>query len=171
MTIFAYGVTGTGKTYTMRGGKSLAERGVIPRLLSSTYRRCRKIEKDTAGKTSVEITLSYYEIYNDKVFDLLEVPEKRTSTGLHLRDNGGKTVLVGLTERSCESLREFEKIYDQANVNRSTSATKLNAHSSRSHAVLCFKVSMITGDQVRVSTASGTHVFIPAQTSTQHSVV
>ncbi|KAL8925180.1 MAG: hypothetical protein Q9208_003685 [Pyrenodesmia sp. 3 TL-2023] len=154
VTIFAYGVTGTGKTHTMRGGKTLADRGIIPRLLSSTYRRCRKMEKDSAGNTSVGITLSYYEIYNDKVFDLLEAPEKRTATGLHLRDNGGKTVVVGLTERSCESLKEFEKIYDQANVNRSTSATKLNAHSSRSHAILCFKVTMTTGDEVRVSTAS-----------------
>ncbi|KAL8944814.1 MAG: hypothetical protein Q9216_000236 [Gyalolechia sp. 2 TL-2023] len=154
VTIFAYGVTGTGKTFTMRGGKSLSDRGIIPRLLSSTYRRCRKIEKDSAGTTAVGITLSYYEIYNDKVFDLLEAPEKRTPTGLHLRDNGGKTVVVGLTERSCESLKEFEKIYDQANVNRSTSATKLNAHSSRSHAILCFKVTLTTGDEVRVSTAS-----------------
>ena len=157
MTLFAYGVTGTGKTYTMRGGKSLADRGIIPRLLSSTYRRCRKIEKDSAGKTSVGITLSYYEIYNDKVFDLLEAPEKRTLSGLHLRDNGGKTVVVGLTERPCESLKEFGKLYDQANINRSTSATKLNAHSSRSHAILGFKVSVTTGDEVRVSTASGTN--------------
>ncbi|KAL8738912.1 MAG: hypothetical protein Q9181_000364 [Wetmoreana brouardii] len=154
VTIFAYGVTGTGKTYTMRGGKSLADRGIIPRLLSSTYRRCRKIEKDSAGKTSVGITLSYYEIYNDKVFDLLEAPEKRTATGLQLRDNSGKTVVAGLTERPCESLKEFEKLYDQANVNRSTSATKLNAYSSRSHAILCFKVTVITGDEVRVSAAS-----------------
>ncbi|KAL9023534.1 MAG: hypothetical protein Q9196_007144 [Gyalolechia fulgens] len=148
----------TGKTFTMRGGKSLADRGIIPRLLSSTYRRCRKIEKDSAGKVAVGITLSYYEIYNDKVFDLLEAPEKRTPTGLHLRDNGGKTLVVGLTERPCESLKDFENIYDQANVNRSTSATKLNAHSSRSHAVLCFKVTMTTGDEVRVSTASGTQL-------------
>ncbi|KAL8912263.1 MAG: hypothetical protein Q9171_002718 [Xanthocarpia ochracea] len=154
VTIFAYGVTGTGKTHTMRGGKSLADRGIIPRLLSSTYRRCRKIEKDSAGKTSLGITLSYYEIYNDKVFDLLEPPEKRTMSGLHLRDNGGKTVVVGLTERPCESLKQFEKMYDEANINRSTSATKLNAHSSRSHAILCFKITMTTGDEIRVSTAS-----------------
>ena len=109
----------------MRGGKSLADRGIIPRLLSSTYRRCRKLEKDSRGQTSVDITLSYYEIYNDKVFDLLEPPEKRTVAGLPLRDNGGKTVVVGLTKRPCESLKEFEKLYDQANVNRSTSATKV----------------------------------------------
>ncbi|KAI4165065.1 MAG: hypothetical protein LQ342_001342 [Letrouitia transgressa] len=138
----------------MRGGKSLADRGVIPRLLSSTYRRSRKLEKDSAGKSSVDITMSYYEIYNDKIFDLLEAPEKRPFAGLQLRDHGGKTVVVGLTERPCESLKEFEKLYDQANINRSTSATKLNAHSSRSHAILRLNVKITTGDQVRVSTAS-----------------
>ncbi|KAI4153939.1 MAG: hypothetical protein LQ340_001994 [Diploschistes diacapsis] len=154
VTLFAYGVTGTGKTHTMRGGKLLADRGVIPRLLSGIYRRSRKVEKDSKGETQVEVAMSYYEIYNDKVFDLFEPPEKRTLTGLPLRDNGGKTVVVGLTERPCESLREFEKLYDQANVNRSTSATKLNAHSSRSHAILCVKLSVTTGDQTRISTAS-----------------
>ena len=154
VTLFAYGVTGTGKTHTMRGGKSLADRGVIPRLLSGIYRRCRKIEKDSKENTTVEVSMSYYEIYNDKVFDLFESPEKRTPTGLALRDNGGKTVVVGLTERPVGSLKEFEKLYDQANVNRSTSATKLNAHSSRSHAILCVKLTVTAGETVRVSTAS-----------------
>ena len=138
----------------MRGGKSLAERGVIPRLLSGIYRKSRKLDKDSAGETKVEIRLSYYEIYNDKVFDLLEAPEKRTMAGLPLRDSGGKTVVVGLTERPCESLKEFEKLYDQANINRSTSATKLNAHSSRSHAILRISLAVTTGEEVRISTAS-----------------
>ncbi|KAH0185751.1 kinesin-domain-containing protein, partial [Aureobasidium melanogenum] len=154
VTIFAYGVTGTGKTHTMRGGKLLADRGVIPRLLSSIYRRSRKIEKDTEGDTKVDVAMSYYEIYNDRVYDLFEAPEKRTPAGLPIRDNNGKTVVVGLTERPCTSLKDFESLYDQANVNRSTSATKLNAHSSRSHAVLCVKVTQVTGNEVRVSTAS-----------------
>ncbi|KAI9787035.1 MAG: hypothetical protein M1835_002881 [Candelina submexicana] len=151
VTLFAYGVTGTGKTHTMRGGKSLTERGVIPRLLSGIYRRSRKIEKDSQGKNTVEVSMSYYEIYNDRVFDLFEAPEKRTATGLQLRDNGGKTVVVGLTERPCSSLKEFEQSYDYANVNRSTSATKLNAHSSRSHAVLCVRVSITTSAKKEVS--------------------
>ena len=154
VTIFAYGVTGTGKTHTMRGGKTLAERGVIPRLLSGIYRKSRKLARDSEGKTKVELTLSYYEIYNDKVFDLLEAPEKRMLAGLLLRDSGGKTVVVGLTERPCESLKEFEKLYDEANVNRSTSATKLNAHSSRSHAILKITIAVTTGDETRISTAS-----------------
>ena len=110
----------------MRGGKTLADRGVIPRLLSGIYRKARKISKDSAGKTTVEIYLSYYEIYNDKVFDLFEAPDRRTMAGLPLRDNGGKTVVVGLTERPCESLKDFERLYDQANINRSTSATKVS---------------------------------------------
>ena len=127
MTVFAYGSTGTGKTHTMRGGKSLADRGVIPRLLSSAYRKARKLMKDSEGATSVDISLSYYEIYNDKVFDLFEAPQNRSSAGLPLRECGGKTVVVGLTERPCESLKEFEKLYDEANVNRSTSATKASS--------------------------------------------
>ncbi|OQD74566.1 hypothetical protein PENDEC_c010G05466 [Penicillium decumbens] len=154
VTIFAYGVTGTGKTHTMRGGKSLADRGVIPRLLSGIYRRSRKIEKDSNGETTVQVSLSYYEIYNDKVYDLFEPPEKRTLAGLPLRDNGGKTVVCGLSEKPCTSLKEFERLYDQANTNRSTSATKLNAHSSRSHAILGVKVTVTSPDSTRVSTAS-----------------
>ncbi|KAF2101715.1 kinesin family protein-like protein [Rhizodiscina lignyota] len=154
VTLFAYGVTGTGKTHTMRGGKSLADRGVIPRLLSAIYRRARKIEKDSGGDKQVEVAMSYYEIYNDRVFDLFEPPEKRTPAGLPIRDNGGKTVVVGLTERPCTTLKEFEYLYDQANVNRSTSATKLNAHSSRSHAILCVKLTQISDSHTLVSTAS-----------------
>ena len=138
----------------MRGGKTLAERGVIPRLLSGIYRRSRKLGKDSKGQTEVEITLSYYKIYNDKVFDLLEPPEKRTMAGLPLRDSNGKTVVVGLTERSCDNLRDFEKLYDQANINRSTSATKLNSHSSRSHAILRIGLAVTTGDETRISTVS-----------------
>ncbi|GAM85598.1 hypothetical protein ANO11243_036050 [Dothideomycetidae sp. 11243] len=154
VTLFAYGVTGTGKTHTMRGGKSLQERGVIPRLLSNIYRRARKIEKDSAGETTVDVSMSYYEIYCDRVYDLFESPDKRTPAGLPIRDNGGKTVVVGLTERPCGALKDFEALYDQANINRSTSATKLNAHSSRSHAILSVKLTQTTAEQVRISTVS-----------------
>ncbi|KAM0510957.1 hypothetical protein ACHAPE_010388 [Trichoderma viride] len=155
VTIFAYGVTGTGKTHTMRGGMKLAERGVIPRLLSGVFRRGKKIMKESEGSTVVEVALSYYEIYNDKVYDLLEPPEKRTPTGLPLRaEANGKTVVVGLTERACEDLKDFEKLYIEANNHRVTAATKLNALSSRSHAILRVKLTQTTGNMVRESTAS-----------------
>ncbi|KAF4126010.1 hypothetical protein GMORB2_1256 [Geosmithia morbida] len=155
VTIFAYGVTGTGKTHTMRGGLKLADRGVIPRLLSGVFRRGKKITRDSDGQTTVQVALSYYEIYNDKVYDLLEPPEKRTPSGLPLRaEANGRTVVAGLTERACEDLRDFEKMYIEANNNRVTAATKLNAHSSRSHAILRVKLIQTTGDMVRESTAS-----------------
>lgn len=154
VTIFAYGVTGTGKTHTMRGGLRLAERGVIPRLLSAVFRRGKKIMKDSDGETTVDVALSYYEIYNDKVFDLLEPPEKRTPSGLPLREANNKTYVVGLSERQCVDLKDFENLYIEANNNRVTAATKLNAHSSRSHAILRVKVTQTTGGTVKESTAS-----------------
>ncbi|KAG9245452.1 P-loop containing nucleoside triphosphate hydrolase protein [Calycina marina] len=154
VTIFAYGVTGTGKTHTMRGGLKLAERGVIPRLLSGIYRRGKKIRKDTNEETQVTVTLSYYEIYNDKVYDLFEIPEKRTLAGLRLCEKDGKTIVVNLSERPCADLKDFEKLYIEANNNRSTAGTKLNAESSRSHAVLMVKVIQTTGDSCLTSTAS-----------------
>lgn len=139
----------------MRGGLKLAERGVIPRLLSGVFRRGKKIMKDSEGNTTVRVSLSYYEIYNDKVFDLLEPPENRSSLGLPLRaEANGRTVVAGLTERSCEDLKDFEKMYIEANNNRVTASTKLNAHSSRSHAILRVKLTQTTGDMVRESTAS-----------------
>ncbi|KAI9643326.1 hypothetical protein NHQ30_007945 [Ciborinia camelliae] len=154
VTLFAYGVTGTGKTHTMRGGTKLADRGIIPRLLSGIYRRGRKVAKDSGEETSVTVTLSYYEIYNDKVFDLFESPDKRSLAGLPLREKDGKTIVVGLSERSCNDLKDFEKLYIEANNNRSTAGTKLNAQSSRSHAILMVKVTQTTGEGSLISTAS-----------------
>jgi hypothetical protein len=133
----------------------LADRGVIPRMLSSVFRRGKKIMKDSKGEADVKVLLSYYEIYNDKVFDLLEPPEKRTPAGLPLRaEANGKTVVVGLSERACEDLKDFEKLYIEANNNRVTAATKLNAHSSRSHAILRVKLIQTTAESVKESTAS-----------------
>ncbi|POS77624.1 kinesin family member 22 [Diaporthe helianthi] len=154
VTIFAYGVTGTGKTHTMRGGLKLADRGLIPRLLSNIFRRGKKTAKDSDGTTTVEVGLSYYEIYNDKVFDLLQPPDRRTPSGLPLREANGKTIVVGLSEQPCEDHKDFEKLYIEANTNRITAATKLNAHSSRSHAILRVKVTQTTGEQVLESTVS-----------------
>lgn len=154
VTIFAYGVTGTGKTHTMRGGLKLTERGVIPRLLSGIYRRGRKVTKDSGGETNVSVTLSYYEIYNDKVYDLFESPEKRSLAGLPLREKDGKTIVVGLSDRACNDLKDFEKLYIEANNNRSTAGTKLNAESSRSHAILMVKVIQTNGEETLTSTAS-----------------
>lgn len=151
VTIFAYGATGSGKTYTMCGQRATEERGIIPRLLTAIYHHGKELKCKTMAAT-----MSYYEIYNDRVFDLFVSPEKRTLSGLLLRDNGGKTVVVGLMEKEIGSLEEFETLYDKANSNRSTSATKLNAHSSRSHAIICVRVTIVNREtgETRVGTVS-----------------
>ena len=126
-TIFAYGTTGSGKTHTMRGGKALADRGMIPRMLSGIFRRARKLEKDGGNDTQVDVSMSYYEIYNDRVFDLFEPLEKRSATGLPVREvAGGKAVVAGLTEKDIRTLKDFEILYDDANQNRSTGSTKVS---------------------------------------------
>lgn len=126
----------------MRGGKSVPERGVIPRLLSSIYKRGRELEKKSEGQITVTVDMTYYEIYNDKVFDLFEPLEKRSLAGLPLREHDKKTIVVGLTEKRVSSLKEFETLYDTANANRTTFATKLNASSSRSHAITGVRVTV-----------------------------
>ncbi|KAF8424119.1 kinesin family protein [Tirmania nivea] len=155
-TVFAYGVTGTGKTFTMRGGKSVTERGVIPRLLSAIYKRGKELEKKSEGQITVTVDMTYYEIYNDKVFDLFEPPEKRSLAGLPLREHDKKTIVVGLTEKRVSSLKEFEALYDTANANRTTFATKLNASSSRSHAITGVRVTIEnqTTGEARMGTLS-----------------
>lgn len=140
----------------MKGNKAAVDRGIIPRLLTAIYRRGKDLEKKSSGETKMTAVMSYYEIYNDRVFDLFEAPEKRTLAGLPLREANGKTHVVGLSEVEITTLKEFENLYDTANKNRSTSATKLNASSSRSHAVMCVRVRIEDGKtgEVKMGTVS-----------------
>lgn len=112
------------------------------------------MEKRTEGETTMSAVMSYYEIYNDRVFDLFQPPEKRTLAGLPLREANGKTHVIGLSEMEITTLKEFETLYDSANKNRSTSSTKLNAHSSRSHAVMCVRVTITNNTTREVKTGT-----------------
>jgi kinesin family protein 6/9 len=66
-TIFAYGQTGTGKTYTITGGRRFIERGIIPRALSFLYEEAAK-----RSDSQIQIHVSYLEIYNEIIYDLLD---------------------------------------------------------------------------------------------------
>ena len=85
-TIFAYGQTGCGKTFTMAGGNSEDTRGVIPR----TFRQIMTI---TAGEKEKKhlIQCSYIEIYNEEIYDLFE---KKTKTKLELIETPGKGTFI-----------------------------------------------------------------------------
>lgn len=132
LTIFAYGVTSSGKTHTMQG--SATQPGIIPRVMEALFER----KANTRAKVSFE--LSYMEIYKDDVFDLM-VPTRGTK--LPVREDGkGKVFVANLTETPIESTDEFDTHFIAACKGRSVAATNFNRASSRSHAILGIKVSV-----------------------------
>ncbi|KAL4736816.1 hypothetical protein BDV11DRAFT_210951 [Aspergillus similis] len=127
--IFAYGQTGSGKSYSMMGyGK---EYGVIPRICQDMFERIRKIQEDKNLTCTVEV--SYLEIYNERVRDLLNPSNKgnlkvreHPSTGPYVED---------LAKLAVRSFEEIENLMDEGNKARTVAATNMNETSSRSHAV------------------------------------
>lgn len=134
VTIFAYGVTSSGKTHTMQGTK--AEAGVIPRVVEAMFQ-----QKASLQKSRVELSVSYMEIYKDEVYDLFV--NRDTAPKLPVRENdAGQVFVANLTSLPIESVEEFDTIYSRASRHRSVGATNLNRASSRSHAVLTLEVTM-----------------------------
>ncbi|XP_040379965.1 kinesin-like protein KIN-10C [Oryza brachyantha] len=127
-TVFAYGATGSGKTYTMQGTDDLP--GLIPLAVSTVLALC------TGTWCSVEI--SYYEVYMERCYDLLE-PKAREIMALD--DKDGNLQLKGLAWVPVRSLEEFHEIYSIGVQRRKVAHTGLNDVSSRSHAVLSIRVS------------------------------
>ncbi|TWU79172.1 kinesin-like protein Klp8 [Metarhizium rileyi] len=127
--IFAYGQTGSGKSYSMMGyGKEV---GIIPTICQDMFNRIDSIQEDGATKCTVEV--SYLEIYNERVRDLLNPATKgnlkvreHPSTGPYVEDLA--KLVVG-------SFQEIENLMDEGNKARTVAATNMNETSSRSHAV------------------------------------
>nr|XP_046232807.1 kinesin-like protein KIF22 [Scatophagus argus] len=131
--VFAYGPTGAGKTHTMLG--SSEQPGVIPRAVREVLNLVKAKDEDEGWDYS--IGLSYLEIYNEKVLDLLSP----SSQDLPIREDKDKNILIpGLTHTIISSFSDFDKHFVPATLNRTTASTKLNQRSSRSHAVLLIKV-------------------------------
>eukprot|EP00924_Labyrinthula_sp_SR-Ha-C_P006682 maker-scaffold_29-snap-gene-1.5-mRNA-1 protein AED:0.35 eAED:0.35 QI:0/0/0/1/1/1/2/0/1215 len=120
-TVFAYGQTGTGKTYTMEGNfLDDVEKGIIPRVLEHLF----------SVHGQIEVKLSFLEIYNEDLTDLL-VPEK--GSGPTLRILNGEC--VGLTRVKLEFAEELKQLLQKAAERRKTAETKMNTRSSRSHCI------------------------------------
>ncbi|KAJ0060621.1 hypothetical protein NL108_016592, partial [Boleophthalmus pectinirostris] len=131
--VFAYGPTGAGKTHTMLG--STEQPGVIPRAVREV---CKLVQsKNEEDGWDYSIGMSYLEIYNEKVLDLLSP----NSQDLPIREDKDKNILIpGLTHTTILSFADFDKHFVPATLNRTTASTKLNQRSSRSHAILLIKV-------------------------------
>ncbi|XP_044033428.1 kinesin-like protein KIF22 [Siniperca chuatsi] len=131
--VFTYGPTGAGKTHTMLG--SSEQPGVIPRAVREVFNLVKAKDEDEGWDYS--IGMSYLEIYNEKVLDLLSPG----SQDLPIREDKDKNILIpGLTHTTISSFSDFDKHFVPASLNRTTASTKLNQRSSRSHAVLLIKV-------------------------------
>ncbi|KAJ2740827.1 hypothetical protein GGI20_005593 [Coemansia sp. BCRC 34301] len=131
-TVFCYGVTGAGKTHTIQGTET--EPGIIPRAVEHIFMHQQRDAYD------YDIRVSYYEIYKEAVFDLLK-PLDPAFAGLPIREDASRKIFVaGLSEKRVTCYEQFDTIYQKANRNRRTASTKLNNHSSRSHAILTVQV-------------------------------
>ncbi|XP_033627005.1 kinesin-like protein KIF22 [Asterias rubens] len=136
VSIFAYGPTGAGKTHTMLG--TAENPGIIPRAVNGIQRATGKQRNDPRNSQwTYTFSFSYLEIYQEKVYDLLEVK----SQDLPIREDRDRTIFIpNLAEREIKSLQEFHTLFVPASKNRTTAATKLNSRSSRSHSILLLKV-------------------------------
>lgn len=132
--VFAYGPTGAGKTHTMLGSQE--QPGVIPRAVREVFQLVRSQVKDQ-DEWEFSVGMSYLEIYNEKVLDLLS----HNSQDLPIREDKDKNIVIpGLTHTPLSSFSDFHAHFVPASLNRTTASTKLNQRSSRSHAILLIKV-------------------------------
>ncbi|XP_008311549.1 kinesin-like protein KIF3C [Cynoglossus semilaevis] len=136
-TIFAYGQTGTGKTYTMQGAWLDPEkRGVIPNSFDHIFTHISRSQSDK----QYLVRASYLEIYREEIRDLLS-PNHGNGRGLELRENPDTGVYVqDLTLCVCKSIKEIEEVMNVGNQARAVAATDMNEHSSRSHALFLITV-------------------------------
>ncbi|XP_072222847.1 kinesin-like protein KIF3B [Leuresthes tenuis] len=133
-TIFAYGQTGTGKTYTMEGVRNDPERrGVIPNSFEHVFTHISRSQNQ-----QYLVRASYLEIYQEEIRDLLSKDQSRR---LELRERPDTGVYVkDLSSFVTKSVREIEHVMNVGNQNRSVGATNMNEHSSRSHAIFVITV-------------------------------
>ncbi|KAL5209439.1 hypothetical protein ABZP36_005062 [Zizania latifolia] len=141
-TVFAFGQTGTGKTYTMEGemrqkvGELSATAGVIPRAVRHIF------DVLEARKADYSMKVTFLELYNEDITDLLATedqsrfPEDRQKRAISLMEDGkGGAVIRGLEEIVVYSPSEIYSLLEHGSARRRTADTALNKQSSRSHAV------------------------------------
>lgn len=134
-TILAYGQTGAGKTFTMTGStEQFQHRGIIPRAIQQVYREIRE-----RPEHAVTVRISYLEIYNERMFDLLCTLPGTIPTDPALmtvtEDDDGYTRVKGLSVHQANSEEEALNLLFEGETNRIIAQHALNKRSSRSHCI------------------------------------
>ncbi len=153
--ILAYGQTGSGKTWTMQGNSTnstdLASpdnlRGVVPRSLEFIFNSINERQTNSGGRLRFSCCCSFYEIFNEKVFDLLDpsastLPSANAPVvGLNIREDASRGVYVeGLLEERVDTPISAFNALNRGYRNRHVGETLMNRESSRSHAVFTLVV-------------------------------
>ncbi|CAH1636221.1 unnamed protein product [Spodoptera littoralis] len=144
-TVFAYGQTGTGKTHTMVGEHTGTDThwqndplaGIIPRALSQLFDELR------LTNTEYTVRVSYLELYNEELFDLLSTSEDNSKLRIYEDvTRKGSNIVNGLEEVTVFNKNEVYKIMAQGQERKRVASTLMNAQSSRSHTVFTIVVHM-----------------------------
>ncbi|KAG2393723.1 hypothetical protein C9374_007254 [Naegleria lovaniensis] len=134
-TVFAYGATGAGKTFTMFGSE-ISGPGILPLTIIDIF---RMMEKRKHEKT-YRVTVSFLEVYNENIHDLL-VPQNGKAVNHEIREDKTKGIVVsGLSEHECHNADHALELIQRGISNRTQFGTAANAQSSRSHAVFQINV-------------------------------
>ncbi|XP_043978864.1 kinesin heavy chain isoform X3 [Gambusia affinis] len=133
-TIFAYGQTSSGKTHTMEGKLHDPQAmGIIPRIAQDIFEHIFAMDENL----EFHIKVSYFEIYMEKIRDLLDV----TKTNLSVHEDKYRVPYVkGCTERFVTSPEEVMDVIDEGKANRHVAVTNMNEHSSRSHSIFLINI-------------------------------
>jgi len=157
-TVFAYGQTGTGKTYTMEGGEGRDDpnttwendptAGIVPRALAQLFDELR-----VQQEAEFSVRVSYLELYNEEIFDLLSPADDTTRLRLYEDSTKkGSVIIQGLEEVQVHNKNEVYTILEKGSFKRKTAETLMNASSSRSHTVFTvtvhLKESSMEGEEV-----------------------
>ncbi|XP_059583380.1 kinesin heavy chain isoform X2 [Alligator mississippiensis] len=133
-TIFAYGQTSSGKTHTMEGKLHDSQlMGIIPRIAHDIFDHIYSMDENL----EFHIKVSYFEIYLDKIRDLLDV--SKTNLAVH-EDKNRVPYVKGCTERFVSSPEEVLDVIDEGKANRHVAVTNMNEHSSRSHSIFLINI-------------------------------
>lgn len=133
-TVFAYGQTGAGKTYTMIGSKE--QPGIMVQTMRDLFRHSERVEEE--HRMQIKVIVSFLEVYNENIRDLLSNDyDKEVPEFLDLREDPIKgPVVAGITEVEASTPDEVMALLQRGNARRSQHYTAANETSSRSHAVL-----------------------------------
>ncbi|XP_006865358.1 PREDICTED: kinesin-like protein KIF21A isoform X4 [Chrysochloris asiatica] len=147
-TVFAYGQTGAGKTYTMGTGFDVniteEEQGIISRAVKHLFKSIED-KKHTAIKNGLpppdfKVNAQFLELYNEEVLDLfdttrdIDAKNKKSNIRIH-EDSTGGIYTVGVTTRNVNTESEMMQCLKLGALSRTTASTQMNVQSSRSHAI------------------------------------